>query len=141
MLVFSGLGSFFSRKIVAGNEARLRRVLIIVAALVAALAFAAPVVSNAGIVWPLPLKMLVTALIIAPGRIRDGDAVSERPNPHGEVSSAFGSLGLGVKCSLERARLRQRHLPGDLSWLAGNAVGGWNHVHWRMFNSNFFQVQ
>jgi hypothetical protein len=66
MLVFSGMGSFFSRKIVAGNDARLRRVLILVAALVAALAFAAPAVSNAGIAWPLPVKMLVTALIIAP---------------------------------------------------------------------------
>jgi hypothetical protein len=66
MLVFSGIGSFFSRKIVGDNDVRLQRVLIIVAALVTALAFAAPVVSNAGIAWPLPLKMLVTALIIAP---------------------------------------------------------------------------
>jgi spermidine synthase len=66
MLVFSGMGSFFSRRIVAGNDARLRRVLIVVAALVAALAFAAPAVSNAGIAWPLPVKMLVTALVIAP---------------------------------------------------------------------------
>ena len=72
MLVFSGLGSFFSRRIVADDEARLRRVLLIVAALVAALAFAAPVVSNAGIVWPLPLKMLVTALLIAPAAFAMG---------------------------------------------------------------------
>ena len=56
------LGSFFSRKI----RSRQRRAAAarpdrIVAVLVAVLAFAAPVVSNAGIVWPLPLKMLVTA--------------------------------------------------------------------------------
>lgn len=72
MLVFSGLGSFFSRRIIAGNDKRLRFLLLIVAALVTALAFAAPVVSNAGIVWPLPLKMLVTSLMIAPAAFAMG---------------------------------------------------------------------
>jgi hypothetical protein len=72
MLVFSGLGSFFSRRFVASDDSRLRRVLIIVALLVSALAFVAPVVSEAGIVWPLPLKMLVTALLIAPAAFMMG---------------------------------------------------------------------
>lgn len=72
MLVFSGLGSFFSRKFVAGNDARLQRVLIVVALLVAILAFVAPAVSNAGIVWPLPVKALVTALLIAPAAFAMG---------------------------------------------------------------------
>jgi spermidine synthase len=72
MLVSSGLGSFFSRKFVAGDDTRLRRVLIIVAVLVTILAFATPVVSNAGIVWPLPVKMLVTALMIAPAAFAMG---------------------------------------------------------------------
>ena len=66
MLVFSGLGSFFSRKIVAGNEGRLMRILCIVAVLVGVLAFSVPAVSNAGIVWPLSLRMLVTSAMIAP---------------------------------------------------------------------------
>jgi hypothetical protein len=72
MLVSSGLGSFFSRKFIAGDDSRLRRVLIAVAGLVAILAFVAPIVSNAGIVWPLPLKMLVTALMIAPAAFAMG---------------------------------------------------------------------
>ena len=66
MLVFSGLGSFFSRKVVADDDGRLMRILWIVASLVAVLAFSAPAVSNAGIAWPLPLKMLVTSAMIAP---------------------------------------------------------------------------
>ena len=72
MLVFSGLGSFFSRKFIAGDDTRLSRALIVVAALVAILAFAAPAVSNAGIVWPLPIKMLVTAAMIAPAAFAMG---------------------------------------------------------------------
>jgi hypothetical protein len=66
MLVFSGLGSFFSRRIIRGDDKRLRTVLIAVALVVSILAFATPVVSDIGIVWPLSVKMLVTALLIAP---------------------------------------------------------------------------
>jgi hypothetical protein len=66
MLVFSGLGSFFSRRFVRSDDSRLQRTLVLVAVLVAVLAFATPVISDAGIIWPLPLKMLVTALMIAP---------------------------------------------------------------------------
>ena len=66
MLVFSGMGSYFSRRIIGPNDDRLKRVLLLVAALVTVLAFVAPLVSNAGIVWPLPIKMLVTSLMIAP---------------------------------------------------------------------------
>jgi hypothetical protein len=66
MLIFSGLGSFFSRRIIGGDDKRLRTVLIAVAVVVAILAFATPVISNIGMVWPLPVKMLVTALLIAP---------------------------------------------------------------------------
>jgi hypothetical protein len=72
MLVFSGLGSFFSRKFVAGNETRLRQVLLLAAVFVAILAFVASVVSNAGIVWPLPLKMMATAMMIAPAAFAMG---------------------------------------------------------------------
>jgi hypothetical protein len=72
MLVFSGLGSFYSRKVVAADDSRLRRVLIVVALFVSALAFLAPVVSDAGIAWPLPLKMLATALLIAPAAFMMG---------------------------------------------------------------------
>lgn len=72
MLVFSGLGSFFSRKFVAADDGRLRRVLLLVAVLVAILAFTAPWVTDAGMVWSLPVKILVTALMIAPAAFMMG---------------------------------------------------------------------
>ncbi len=66
MLVASGAGSFFSKRVIEGDDARLMRVLASVAVLVATLAFCAPVLVNAAAAWPLPAKMLVTALAIAP---------------------------------------------------------------------------
>ena len=41
MLVASGAGSFFSRRVIAGDDARLMRVLAAIAVLVAVLAFGA----------------------------------------------------------------------------------------------------
>ena len=66
MLVASGAGSFWSRRVIAGDDARLMRVLAGVAILVALLAFAAPALTGAAVSWPLPAKMLITALAIAP---------------------------------------------------------------------------
>ncbi len=73
MLVASGAGSFFSRRLVKGDgspedDQRLVRLLIAIAVLVAALAFGAGPLVNAAAAWPLPLKVLVTALAIAPPR-------------------------------------------------------------------------
>jgi spermidine synthase len=66
MLVASGAGSFWSRRVIAGSDARLMRVLAGVAVLVAVLAFAAPALTAGAVSWPLPAKMLITALAIAP---------------------------------------------------------------------------
>jgi hypothetical protein len=67
MLISSGLGSFFSRRLIDGTGNRsLSYVLLGVAATVSALAFLASPISELGIGWPLPLKMVVTALLIAP---------------------------------------------------------------------------
>jgi hypothetical protein len=66
MLVSSGCGSFVSRKFLKGSDDRLSWALLVVTALVAVLAFVAPVVSEAGIAWPLGVKFIVTGLIIAP---------------------------------------------------------------------------
>ncbi|MDP9114496.1 MAG: hypothetical protein M3O20_12555 [Acidobacteriota bacterium] len=66
MLVASGAGSFWSRRVIAGNDTRLMRVLAGVAVLVAVLAFAAPALTAGAVSWPLPAKMLITALAIAP---------------------------------------------------------------------------
>ena len=66
MLVASGAGSYFSRRVVQGDDARLVRVLAAVALLVALLAIAAPALVSGAVSWPLPAKMLITALAIAP---------------------------------------------------------------------------
>ncbi len=66
MLVASGAGSFFSRRWVAGDDARLMRVLGAIFVFVALLAFGAPSLDQFAAGWPLLAKMAVTALAIAP---------------------------------------------------------------------------
>jgi hypothetical protein len=68
MLVSSGLGSYYSRRIVAAASAttRLPAVLIGIAAAVTVLAFVAAPISEFGAGWPLPFKAAITACLIAP---------------------------------------------------------------------------
>ncbi len=67
MLVSSGLGSFYSRSVIhAPERGRLSAVLLGVAVTVSVLAFVAAPISEFGMGWPLPVKMLVTACLIAP---------------------------------------------------------------------------
>ena len=66
MLVSSGIGSYVSRKLLKGSDSRLEMALALVAVAVIALAVAGPVVSQAGIAWPLPVKIVITVLLIAP---------------------------------------------------------------------------
>jgi len=66
MLVSSGIGSYFSRRLLAGSPARLRYALAGMAVLVAGLSLAAGPVSSAGAGWPLSVKFLVVILLIAP---------------------------------------------------------------------------
>jgi len=66
MLVSSGMGSFMSRKILKGSDRSLIKALLAVFVLVTLLAFVAPIVSEAGIAWPLWAKFIVTGLLIAP---------------------------------------------------------------------------
>lgn len=76
MLVASGAGSYWSRRVVfrddSGDDARLMRALAAIAILVAALAFGASPLVSAAAVWPLGLKMAVTALAIAPAAFMMG---------------------------------------------------------------------
>ncbi len=67
MLISSGLGSFFSRRL-TGDVAsdRLRWILLGVALSVAVLAFIAAPISEAGVGLPLAVKMLITVILIAP---------------------------------------------------------------------------
>ncbi len=66
MLVSSGLGSYFSRRIVADSDRMLRRILAAVALAVAVLALVSSPLAAAGVAWPLGIKMLLTVLLIAP---------------------------------------------------------------------------
>lgn len=68
MLISSGLGSFWSRRVTsdANDTGRLSAVLVGVAVAVSALAYLAAPVSESGVGWPLPLKALVTVCMIAP---------------------------------------------------------------------------
>ena len=67
MLVWSGLGSFYSRRIIGGaHRGRLIITLTGVAAAVSAIAFAASPITEYGVGWPLEAKILVTVCLIAP---------------------------------------------------------------------------
>jgi len=66
MLLSSGIGSFYSRKLLAGVESRLRLLLAGIALLVAILAFAATPLMTVGVAWPLAVRALVTVAAIAP---------------------------------------------------------------------------
>jgi hypothetical protein len=66
MLLSSGLGSYFSRRIAQGSDRRLSLVLALVAALVAVLAVSVSPLLGAGVGLPLPVKFLISVLLIAP---------------------------------------------------------------------------
>ncbi len=68
MLISSGLGSYWSRRLTgeASDTGRLSAVLVGVAVAVSALAYLAAPVSEFGVGWALPLKILVTVCMIAP---------------------------------------------------------------------------
>jgi len=65
MLVSSGAGSYFSRR-VSGNDTLLIRILAAIGVLVAVLAFGASPLADAAAAWPLGLKIVVTAASIFP---------------------------------------------------------------------------
>jgi hypothetical protein len=64
MLISSGVGSYFSRRIMRKLEVQF--VLVGIAAAVSVLAFIASPISEFGAGWPLPVKALVTVCLIAP---------------------------------------------------------------------------
>ena len=66
MLVSSGLGSYFSRALLRGQDSRLVAALFGIAVLIGLLAVAARPLVAAAAAWPLPAKMVLTTLSIAP---------------------------------------------------------------------------
>jgi hypothetical protein len=67
MLISSGFGSFFSLRVMRDRgETRLSTVLFSIALVVSVLAFVVAPISEWGVGWPLPLKVVVTVVTIAP---------------------------------------------------------------------------
>lgn len=66
MLLASGFGSFASKRLVHQDSRRLAWVLAFIAAAVFLLAVIVTPISESGVALPLPLKMLITVLIVAP---------------------------------------------------------------------------
>ena len=66
MLVTSGLGSYFSRRLTQGSLPRLRFVCVLVAALVALIALTATPLTARLVGLPLPLKIVIAVALIAP---------------------------------------------------------------------------
>jgi SAM-dependent methyltransferase len=66
MLLASGLGSYFSRRIVGASGPRLAVALVLVAVLVAGAAAALERLPDAGVDWPLGVRFLASVALIAP---------------------------------------------------------------------------
>ncbi len=66
MLISSGLGSLYSKRIVQNSAERLRIVLLLIVILVPVLGYFAGLVTDLGPALPVPVKMLVTVILIAP---------------------------------------------------------------------------
>ena len=105
MLISSGLGSYFSRRLTgeASNTGGLSAVLAGVAVTVSALAYLAAPVSEFGVGWPLPLKVLVTVCMIAPAGFLMGIPFPYGPDTIGEELPARGALGVGVERGSQRS--------------------------------------
>jgi len=66
MLVASSVGSFYSKRFIAGNANKWRNALLLVPVLVTILSLASAPLTTALVGLPLALKMLITVLLIAP---------------------------------------------------------------------------
>jgi hypothetical protein len=66
MLVASSIGSFYSKKYIAGDPNRWRMVLVLIPVLVTVLSLVSAPLTTALVGLPLVLKMLITVLLIAP---------------------------------------------------------------------------
>ncbi len=134
MLVSSGLGSYFSRRILGDDDRRLYRALALIAVLVALLAAVVTPLLAAGVGLPLALKFAITVLLISPAGF-----VMGMPFPTGlkrleewhkpsvrwawslnAAASVLGSVGALV-CAIYLG-LVQTLLAGGLLYLAALAV-------------------
>ena len=120
MLVASGVGSYFSRRVIAGEDRRLMMALAGVAVLITALAFVASPLSAAAAGWPTFAKMAVTAISIAPAAFLMGMPFPSGLAPVGRTTSALGALGMVDQRGGQRARIGRSDCAGDLFGTAGD---------------------
>lgn len=137
MLVSSGLGSFFSARVIAGSRSRLALILTGVAVLVGVLALVVSPLLGAGVGWPFSVKVAVAVLLIFPAGFAMG-----MPFPTGlrsletwhkpsvrwawslnAASSVLGSVG-AIFCAIYLG-LIQTLLVGGVLYLFALAV-----LHW-----------
>ena len=134
MLVSSGLGSYFSRRILGDDDRRLYRALALIAVLVALLAALVTPVLAAGVGLPLPLKFAIAVAMISPAgfvmgmpfptalkRLEEWHKPSVRwawsLNAAASVLGSVGSLVCGIYLGLV-----QTLLAGGLLYLAALVV-------------------
>ena len=110
MLVSSGVGSAMSRRILGSSEERLVKALGCVALLAALLALVVSSALTPMVGLPLPLKMAITALLIAPLGLRHGNALPHRARASGGLARTLGPLGVVSELSIERSRICGRAL-------------------------------
>ena len=134
MLVSSGLGSYFSRRILGDDPRRLYRALLLIAVLVALLAAVVTPLLAAGVGLPLALKFAITAALIAPAGFVMGmpfptalKRLEEWHKPSvrwawslNAAASVLGSVG-SLVCAIYLG-LVQTLLAGGLLYLAALAV-------------------
>jgi hypothetical protein len=121
MLVFSGLGSFFSRKFIAGDWSRLCMALVLIAVLVGALSLVVTSVTEGGVGLPFVVKVLISVLLIAapafvmgmpfptalsrleavmPACVRWAWAINAASSVLGSAAAIFLAIYLGLRTTL-----------------------------------------
>jgi len=134
MLVSSGLGSYFSQRILAADDRRLFRALALIAVLVALLAAVVTPLLEWGVGLPLSLKFAITAALISPAGFVMGmpfpTALKRLEAWHkpsvrwawslNAAASVLGSVG-SLVCAIYLG-LVQTLLAGGLLYLAALAV-------------------
>ena len=66
MLLSSGVGSFFSKRLVRGESRKLRSVLLLIGSAIVLLSFVVTPITESGVALPFALKVLISVLLIAP---------------------------------------------------------------------------
>jgi hypothetical protein len=121
MLVFSGLGSYFSQRFIAGDWTRLCMALVLIAVLVGILSTVVTSVTEGGVGLPFLVKVLISVLLIAapafvmgmpfptalnrveavmPACVRWAWAINAAASVLGSAAAVFLAIYLGLRTTL-----------------------------------------